>query len=45
MRKWVKHSGSFVGNLVFQIVVPAKLRQSVLKVAHDDSGQKHMIGF
>ena len=38
VRKWVQHSGSFVGDPTFQTVVPSKLRQSVLKVAHDESG-------
>ncbi len=37
----------FVGDPVVQTVVPVKLRQQVLKVAHDESGQsglkkKHM---
>lgn len=31
VRKWVQHSGSFVGDPVFQIVLALKLCQSVLK--------------
>uniref|UniRef100_A0A8P4GQ49 Gypsy retrotransposon integrase-like protein 1 n=1 Tax=Dicentrarchus labrax TaxID=13489 RepID=A0A8P4GQ49_DICLA len=38
VRKWVQHSESMVGDPVFQIVLPVALRQSVLKVAHDESG-------
>lgn len=37
VRKWVQHSGSFIRDAVFLIVIPSKLRQSVLKVAHDES--------
>lgn len=38
VRKWMQHSVSLRGDLVFQIVLPVKLWQSVLKVAHDESG-------
>ena len=37
-RKWLPHEGRFVGEPVFQVVLPEKLRQSVLKVAHNESG-------
>lgn len=37
VRKWVQCSG-FVGDPVLQIVLPAKLWQLVLQVAHDESG-------
>ncbi len=38
VRKWVQYSGNVVGDPVFQIVLPLKLHQSVLKVVHDESG-------
>ncbi len=38
VRKWVWHSDTFVGDPVFQIALPVSFRQSVLKVAHDESG-------
>ena len=38
VRKWLSHKGRFVGEPVFQIVLPEKLRPSVLKVAHNESG-------
>ncbi|XP_039514899.1 uncharacterized protein LOC120469791 [Pimephales promelas] len=37
-RKWVTLGNDFVGDPVFQLVVPAKFRSLVLKVAHDESG-------
>ena len=37
-RKWVSLYNDFVGNAVFQLVVPEKFRPLVLKVAHDDCG-------
>uniref|UniRef100_A0A3B4UD58 Gypsy retrotransposon integrase-like protein 1 n=1 Tax=Seriola dumerili TaxID=41447 RepID=A0A3B4UD58_SERDU len=37
VRRWVQHGG-FVGDPVLQIVLPAKFRQPVLQVAHDESG-------
>jgi len=37
-RKWVTLGNDFVGDPVFQLVVPAKIRSLVLKVAHDESG-------
>uniref|UniRef100_A0A8C5CMY1 Gypsy retrotransposon integrase-like protein 1 n=1 Tax=Gadus morhua TaxID=8049 RepID=A0A8C5CMY1_GADMO len=38
MRKWVPHGDDFVGDPVLQIVLPSKLRETVLRWAHDDSG-------
>ncbi len=38
MRKWVWLGDTSVGDPVFQIVLPVRFRQSVLKVAHDESG-------
>uniref|UniRef100_A0AAQ4QC33 Gypsy retrotransposon integrase-like protein 1 n=1 Tax=Gasterosteus aculeatus aculeatus TaxID=481459 RepID=A0AAQ4QC33_GASAC len=38
VRKWVPHCESFVGDPVYQIVVPSKFRDLVLRVAHDESG-------
>ncbi len=38
VRKWVDHKGKALGNPVFQIVVPSKFCDSVLKVAHNESG-------
>lgn len=33
--KWVPHGHDFLGDPVFQIVVPEKFRQEVLKTSHD----------
>ena len=38
VRKWVPHGDNFVGYPVFQIVVPDKFRQEVLRTSHDQSG-------
>uniref|UniRef100_A0A4W6FVS0 Gypsy retrotransposon integrase-like protein 1 n=1 Tax=Lates calcarifer TaxID=8187 RepID=A0A4W6FVS0_LATCA len=38
VRKWVPHGDCFVGNPVFQIVVPEKFREEVLRTAHNQSG-------
>ena len=38
MRKWVPHGEDFVGDSIFQVVVPSKFRGYVLKLAHDGSG-------
>uniref|UniRef100_A0AAQ4RE84 Gypsy retrotransposon integrase-like protein 1 n=1 Tax=Gasterosteus aculeatus aculeatus TaxID=481459 RepID=A0AAQ4RE84_GASAC len=38
VRKWVPRKGDFVGEPVFQIVVPDTFRVAVLKIAHDESG-------
>ena len=38
VRKWVPCEGDFVGELVFQVVVPEKFCDTVLKTAHDESG-------
>lgn len=38
VKKWVPHGDSFIGDPVFQVVVPAKLREYVLKLAHDSAG-------
>lgn len=37
-RKWVPYGGSFIGDPVIQIVLPSKYRESVLRLAHDESG-------
>ena len=37
-RKWVAIGDDYVGEAVFQLVVPAKFRLLVLKVAHDEGG-------
>ena len=39
MRKWVLHGDEFVGDPVLQVVVPSRLREMVLKRAHDESGR------
>lgn len=38
VRKWVPHCKDFVGDPIVQVVVPKKLRDLVLKTAHDSSG-------
>lgn len=38
VRKWSPHGVSFVGKPVFQIVVPEKFRNDVLKASHDQLG-------
>lgn len=38
VRKWARHSDTFMGDPVFQVVLPVSYHQSVLKVAHDESG-------
>ena len=38
VRKWVPQGHDFLGDPVFQIVVPEKFRQEVLKMSHDQSG-------
>lgn len=35
VRKWVPQSDTIIGDAIFQIVVPTKLRVEVLKTAHD----------
>lgn len=40
LRKWIPHKGDFVGDLVFQIVVPAKFRHKMTEIAHDQSGHQ-----
>ncbi len=37
-RQWIAYSGVVVGDAVFQLVVLARFRPLVLKVAHDDTG-------
>lgn len=37
-RKWVPHGEGFMGEPVYQVVIPEKFRNGVLRVAHDDSG-------
>lgn len=38
MRKWVPQCDDFVGEPVYQVVVPTKLRNIVLQISHDQSG-------
>ena len=38
VRKWVPCDGGFVGEPVFQIVVPERFRDTVLEIAHNESG-------
>ncbi len=38
VRKWVDHKGKALGNPVFQIVVPSKFCDAVMKVGHNESG-------
>lgn len=38
MRKCLPHGDNFVGNPVFQIVVPSKFREEVLRTSHDQLG-------
>lgn len=38
LRKWLPHGEDFVGDPIFQVVVPSKLRSHVLELAHDRSG-------
>ena len=38
VRKWLLHGENFVGDAVWQIVVPSKFRSAVLKASHDQSG-------
>lgn len=38
VRKWVPHGDGVVGDPVYQIVVPSRLRELVLRVSHDESG-------
>lgn len=37
-RKWIGVNSDCVGDAIFQLVVPAKFRPLVLKIAHDESG-------
>ncbi len=37
LRKWVPHGEGFMGEPVYQVVIPAKFRDVVLRVAHDES--------
>lgn len=38
VRKWVDHKGKVLGEPVFQVVLPLRFREAVLKVAHNESG-------
>ena len=38
LRKWVPHGEGFMGEPVYQVVIPSKFREVVLRVAHDESG-------
>lgn len=37
VRKWMPHGENFVGDPVFQIVVPPRFRDEVLRTSHDHS--------
>lgn len=39
LRKWIPHK-DFVGDPVFQVVVPPKFRQMMIEIAHDQSGHQ-----
>lgn len=39
-RKWIPHKGDFVGDPVFQVVVPVNFRHTVIEVAHDQAGHQ-----
>lgn len=43
MRKSFLHEENVVGNPVFQIVVPSKFREEVLKTSHDQSGHSVLL--
>lgn len=38
VKKWVSRVNDFVGDPIFQVVIPSKFRDHVLKLAHDSSG-------
>jgi transposase InsO family protein len=38
VRKWVPHGPDFVGDPIFQIVVPSQFHSLVLQVSHDECG-------
>ncbi len=38
MRNWVAHGEDFIGNPIFQVVIPSRFRNHVLKLAHEGSG-------
>jgi len=38
MRKWTPQFEGFVGNPIYQVVVPLKYRNTVLQISHDQSG-------
>lgn len=40
LRKWIPHNGDFVGDHVFQVVVPTKFRNEMIEAAHDQSGHQ-----
>ncbi|XP_058618173.1 uncharacterized protein LOC131531435 isoform X3 [Onychostoma macrolepis] len=40
LRKWIPHKGDFVGDPVFQVVVPVKFRCKMIEIAHDQSGHQ-----
>ncbi|RXN18651.1 Retrovirus-related Pol poly from transposon [Labeo rohita] len=39
LRKWIPHK-DFVGDPVYQVVVPVKFRQMVIEIAHDKAGHQ-----
>lgn len=38
VRKWLSHGEDFIGEPVFQVVVPVKFREEVLRTAHNQLG-------
>ena len=38
VRKWLSHGEDFIGEPVFQVVVPVTFREEVLRIAHNQSG-------
>lgn len=38
MRKWVHCDGDFVGEAIYQVVVPSNLHNGVLQTAHNECG-------
>ena len=45
LRKWFAHRESFLGNPVFQVVVPLKLHNLIMHVSLDVSGHMNVKGY
>ncbi|KAK0145216.1 Retrovirus-related Pol polyprotein from transposon 412 [Merluccius polli] len=43
VRKWVPQSDSFVGDAIFQVVVPTRLRPEILHTAHNTAGHSGVL--